>query len=206
MHLSLSVYTRIMVASLLWSPYFIPSSCCFSLYSSMGDPFQFSFEMFWIHFPYFFGMVEKWDPVSGPQRPLRPPERSGTTGILWDLENLRIKIKNISQIFLKVISLEHPLWSVRLFMIVSKNNWKISMHVLIFYSCLKDQVNIKLKRSFIWSINLKNVMKVFVYFGISIAKTGVFIDIFTHCKLASRRNLLLRIIVNSWIKKRTSEK
>ena len=29
-------------------------------------------------------------------------------------------------------------------------------------------------------INLKNAMKVFVYFGITIAKTGVFIDIFPY--------------------------
>ena len=29
-------------------------------------------------------------------------------------------------------------------------------------------------------INLKNVMEVFVYFGIPVGKAGVFIDIFTH--------------------------
>ena len=30
---------------------------------------------------------------------------------------------------------------------------------------------------------LKNVMKVFIYFGISSAKTGVFVDIFTYCNV-----------------------
>ena len=31
--------------------------------------------------------------------------------------------------------------------------------------------------------NLRNAMKVFVYFGISIAKTGTSLDIFTYCNV-----------------------
>ena len=41
-------------------------------------------------------------------------------------------------------------------------------------------MNIYLKKSIEVLIDLKNVMKVLVYFGVSIAKAGVFIYIFTY--------------------------
>ena len=53
-------------------------------------------------------------------------------------------------------------------------------------------------------INLKNVMKVFVYFGISLAKAGVFMDIFTYCNVGRSTVFLnpsisnqMSLIVNS---------